>query len=56
MVQNYEWMPFFENMQGFYNIDNQLAMFTFSELTSELKRRDPDYLDALRRPHKGGQA
>ena len=52
MVQNYEWMPFFENMQGFYNIDNQLAMFTFSELTSELKRRDPDYLDALRRPHK----
>ncbi len=52
MVQNYEWMPFFDNMQGFYNIDNQLAMFTFSELTSELKRRDPDYLDALRRPHK----
>lgn len=52
MVQNYEWMPFFENMQGFYNIDNQLAMFTFSELMSELKRKDPDYLDALRRPHK----
>lgn len=52
MVQNYEWMPFFENMQGFYNIDNQLAMFTFSELMSELKRKDPDCLDALRRPHK----
>ena len=25
MVQYYEWIPFFENIKGFYNIDNQLA-------------------------------
>ena len=30
MVQNYEWIPFFENIEGFYSIDNQLAMFTYS--------------------------
>ena len=31
MVQYYEWIPFFENIEGFYSIDNQLAMFTYSQ-------------------------
>lgn len=52
MVQYYEWIPFFENIEGFYNIDNQLAMFTYSEVVSQLKQRDSDYLEAMRRPHK----
>ena len=52
MVQYYEWIPFFENIEGFYNIDNQLAMFTYSEVVSQLKQRDFDYLEAMRRPHK----
>ena len=25
MVQYFEWIPFFENIEGFYSIDNQLA-------------------------------
>ena len=52
MVQYYEWIPFFENIEGFYSIDNQLAMFTYSELVSQLKQRDFDYLETMRRPHK----
>ena len=52
MVQYYEWIPFFENIKGFYNIDNQLAMFTYSELVSQLQQRDFDYLETMRRPHK----
>ena len=52
MVQYYEWIPFFENIKGVYSIDNQLAMFTYSEVVSQLKQRDFDYLEAMRRPHK----
>lgn len=52
MVQYYEWIPFFENIEGFYSIDNQLAMFTYSELVSQLQQRDFDYLETMRRPHK----
>ena len=52
MVQYYEWIPFFENIKGVYSIDNQLAMFTYSELVSQLQQRDSDYLEAMRRPHK----
>lgn len=52
MVQYYEWIPFFENIKGVYSIDNQLAMFTYSEVVSQLKQRDSDYLEAMRRPHK----
>lgn len=52
MVQYYEWIPFFENIEGFYSIDNQLAMFTYSEVVSQLKQRDFDYLETMRRPHK----
>lgn len=52
MVQYYEWIPFFENIKGVYSIDNQLAMFTYSEVVSQLKQRNFDYLEAMRRPHK----
>ena len=52
MVQYFEWIPFFENIEGFYSIDNQLAMFTYSELVSQLQQRDFDYLETMRRPHK----
>ena len=52
MVQYYEWIPFFENIEGFYSIYNQLAMFTYSEVVSQLKQRDFDYLETMRRPHK----
>jgi AraC-like DNA-binding protein len=52
MVQYYEWIPFFENIKGFYSIDNQLAMFTYSEVVSQCKQKDPNYFEAMRRPHK----
>ena len=52
MVQYYEWIPFFENIKGFYNIDNQLAMFTYSELVSQLQQKNPTFLEDMRRPHK----
>ena len=52
MVQYYEWIPFFENIKGFYNIDNQLAMFTYSELVSQLQQKNPSFLEDMRRPHK----
>ena len=52
MVQYYEWIPFFENIKGFYNIDNQLAMFTYSELVSQLQHKNPTFLEDMRRPHK----
>lgn len=51
MVQYYEWIPFFENIKGFYNIDNQLAMFTYSELVSQLQQKNPTFLEDMRRPH-----
>ncbi len=52
MVQYYEWIPFFENIEGFYSIDNQLAMFTYSELVSQLQQKNPTFLEDMRRPHK----
>ena len=52
MVQYYEWIPFFENIEGFYSIDNQLAMFTYSELVSQLQQKKFDYLELMRSPHK----
>ena len=52
MVQYYEWIPFFENIKGFYSIDNQLAMFTYSELVSQLQQKNPSFLEDMRRPHK----
>ena len=52
MVQYYEWIPFFDNIKGFYNIDNQLAMFTYSEVVSQLKQKKFDYLELMRSPHK----
>lgn len=52
MVQYYEWIPFFENIKGFYSINNQLAMFTYSELVSQLQQKNPTFLEDLRRPHK----
>ena len=52
MVQYYEWIPFFDNIKGFYNIDNQLAMFTYSELVSQLQQKNPTFLEDMRRPHK----
>ncbi len=52
MVQYYEWIPFFENIKGFYSINNQLAMFTYSELVSQLQQKNPSFLEDMRRPHK----
>ena len=52
MVQYYEWIPLFDNIKGFYNIDNQLAMFTYSEVVSQLKQKKFDYLELMRSPHK----
>ena len=52
MVQYYEWIPLFDNIKGFYNIDNQLAMFTYSEVVSQLKQKNFDYLELMRSPHK----
>ena len=52
MVQYFEWIPFFENTEGFYSIDNQLAMFTYSELVSQLQQKNPTFLEDMRRPHK----
>lgn len=52
MVQYYEWIPFFENIKGFYSINNQLAMFTYSELVSQLQQKNPTFLEDMRRPHK----
>ena len=52
MVQYYEWIPFFENIKGVYSIDNQLAMFTYSELVSQLQQKNPTFLEDMRRPHK----
>ena len=52
MVQYYEWIPFFENIEGFYSINNQLAMFTYSELVSQLQQKNPTFLEDMRRPHK----
>ena len=52
MVQYYEWIPLFDNIKGFYNIDNQLAMFTYSEVVSQLQQKKFDYLELMRSPHK----
>lgn len=52
MVQYYEWIPLFDNIKGFYNIDNQLAMFTYSEVVSQLQQKNPTFLEDMRRPHK----
>lgn len=52
MVQYYEWIPFFDNMKGFYSIDNEMAMFSYSEVMQQLKQKNLNYLDDMRRPHK----
>lgn len=52
MVQYYEWIPYFDNVDGFYSIDNQMAMFSYSEVVQQLKQKNSSYLEELRRPHK----
>lgn len=52
MVQYYEWIPYFEDVDGFYSIDNQMAMFSYSEVVQQLKHKNSSYLEDLRRPHK----
>lgn len=52
MVQYYEWIPYFDNVDGFYSIDNQMAMFSYSEVVQQLKQKNSSYLEELRRLHK----
>ena len=52
MVQYYEWIPYFDNVDGFYSIDNQMAMFSYSEVVQQLKQKNSSYLEDMRRPHK----
>lgn len=52
MVQYYEWIHFFENMKGLYSIDNQIVMFSYSEVVQQLKQKNGNYLEVMRRPHK----
>lgn len=52
MVQYYEWIPYLDNVDGFYSIDNQMAMFSYSEVVQQLKQKNSSYLEELRRPHK----
>lgn len=52
MVQDFDWLPFFENITGVESIDKELAIFTYSEIKSQLSEKSSDYLDMMRRPHK----
>lgn len=52
MVQNYEWLPLFENIRGVDTIENNLAIFTFSEIREQLHQFHPDFFAAVRSPHK----
>lgn len=52
MVQYFEWLPFLDHIEGVANINNEVAIFTYSEIMSQLKEVRSDYLEMLRRPHK----
>jgi AraC-like DNA-binding protein len=52
MVQNYEWLPFFGNIKNVDTIENELAIFTFSEIREQLRQAHPDLPEMMRCPHK----
>lgn len=52
MIQYYEWLPLAENVTGVEGIENELAIFTFSEIKSQYQKESNDYIAKMRRPHK----
>ena len=52
MIQCYEWLPLAENVKGVDGVENELAIFTFSDIKTQYKKESIDYISKMRRPHK----
>ncbi len=52
MIQYYEWLPLAENVKGVDGVENELAIFTFSDIKTQYKQESIDYISKMRRPHK----
>lgn len=52
MIQYYEWLPLAENVKGVDGVENELAIFTFSDIKTQYKKESIDYISKMRRPHK----
>jgi AraC-like DNA-binding protein len=52
MIQYYEWLPLAENVKGVEGIENELAIFRFSEIKTHYLKKSSDYIAKMRRPHK----
>lgn len=52
MIQHYEWLPLAENVKGVEGIENELAIFTFSDIKSHYLKESADYISKMRLPHK----
>lgn len=52
MIQYYEWLPVVEGIKGVESIENELAIFRYSEVKPHLGIKPADYEEQMRAPHK----
>lgn len=52
MIQYYEWLPIVEGIEGVENIENELAIFRYSDIKPQLVKMQSDYLELMHAPHK----
>lgn len=52
MIQYYEWLPIVEGIKGVESIENELAIFKYSDVKPHLGVKPADYEEQMRAPHK----